>query len=150
MTDVHSPEVRSRNMRAIRSSNTKPELFIRKGLHSAGLRYKLHGAGLPGRPDLVFPKFKTVIFVHGCFWHAHECRLFKLPKTRAEFWLRKLGANQSRDQVATKELLGLGWNVIVVWECAIRDKAREPAGTINQILVLLTGRRQGPWVNFIE
>ena len=120
MTDVHSPEVRSRNMRAIKSANTKPELFVRKALHASGLRYRLGGSGLPGRPDIVLPRYRTVIFVNGCFWHGHDCKYFKVPQSRRDFWLEKIEANQRRDHAALIRLGELGWNVIVIWECVIR------------------------------
>lgn len=120
MTDVFSKEKRSEVMSRIRGKNTAPELKVRSMLHRMGYRFRLHVADLPGKPDIVLPKYKTVIFVHGCFWHQHEgCRLAYLPKTRAEFWSRKLDENTLRDHKATAALKVLGWNVIVLWECEI-------------------------------
>ncbi|WP_212786303.1 very short patch repair endonuclease [Ferrigenium kumadai] len=120
MADVHSPAVRSKNMRAIRSKNTKPELLVRKSLHAAGFRYRLHDKRLPGKPDIVLPKYRTVIFVHGCFWHGHDCKFFKLPQTRTKFWQEKIETNQARDREHIAQLIQLGWSVIVVWECEVK------------------------------
>lgn len=107
-------------MSGIRGKNTKPELVLRKALHAAGFRYRLHAKDLPGKPDLVFPKYKAVIFVHGCFWHGHDCRYFKVPQTRTEFWLQKIGQNKLRDERQLAELVKQGWRILVVWECATR------------------------------
>ena len=120
MADVHSKEIRSKNMAAIKGKNTKPEMLVRKYLHAQGFRYRLHDKKLPGSPDIVLRKYKTVIFVHGCFWHGHDCKYFKLPMTRTEFWQLKIQANRQRDSVAIEQLATDGWNVIVVWECALR------------------------------
>ncbi|MDP3460023.1 MAG: very short patch repair endonuclease [Hyphomonas sp.] len=124
MPDVHDRATRSRNMAAVRGRDTKPELIIRKGLHAAGLRYRLHVKDLPGKPDLVFPKHRAAMFVHGCFWHGHACALFTLPVTRAEFWQEKIAGNISRDESAATRLHELGWRVAVVWECALRGRDR--------------------------
>lgn len=124
MPDVHDRATRSRNMAAVRGKDTKPELIIRKGLHAAGLRYRLHVKNLPGKPDLVFPKYRAAVFVHGCFWHGHSCALFTLPETRAEFWEKKIAGNVSRDESAAIRLHELGWRVAVVWECALRGRDR--------------------------
>ncbi|MEF9385789.1 very short patch repair endonuclease [Ralstonia solanacearum species complex bacterium KE056] len=126
MADVLSPEQRRLNMSRIRSRDTKPEMLVRKGLHALGLRYKLHDRNLPGRPDLVFPKYRTVVFVHGCFWHAHGCALSKLPTSRRDFWAKKLEGNSSRDRKAVETLLTMGWHVLVIWECALRGPHRLP------------------------
>lgn len=126
MTDVHDKQARSRNMTAIKAQNTKPELWLRKRLHAAGFRYRLNAKELPGKPDLVFPKYKAVIFVHGCFWHAHECHLFKLPATKTDFWKTKLYGNKDRDLRQIEQLEGMGWRVLTVWECAIKSKTRIP------------------------
>ncbi len=150
MTDVHSPEIRSKNMRAIRSADTKPELFIRRGLHAAGLRYRLGGAGLPGRPDLVLPKYRTVIFVHGCFWHGHECKYFKVPQTRSDFWLQKIAANKTRDQSSTSKLLELGWNVIIIWECVTRNASKDSSGIVTKVRTLLNQQNPSPILSIIE
>ncbi len=120
MTDVHSKAVRSYNMSMIKSKNTKPELSVRKFLHMEGFRYRLHVKNLPGKPDIVLPKYKTVIFIHGCFWHGHEgCKKFVVPKTKTEWWLEKIGKNRQRDQTHLCKLLDLGWYVLVVWECSL-------------------------------
>lgn len=110
-------------MSRIRGSNTRLEILVRKGLHARGLRYRLGGANLPGRPDIVFPKYQTVVFVHGCFWHGHACPLYRLPKTRPEFWADKIGRNRSRDQRVIEELRSTGWQVLTVWECSLRGRS---------------------------
>ncbi len=118
MADVFDRATRRRNMAAIRGQHTKPELVVRRYLHSRGLRYRLHGRGLPGRPDLVFRRLKTVVFVHGCFWHRHAgCRNAVLPKSNAAFWLAKLTGNQARDRRNALRLRRAGWRVHTVWEC---------------------------------
>ncbi|MBX3602816.1 MAG: DNA mismatch endonuclease Vsr [Rubrivivax sp.] len=124
MCDVLTPEQRRLNMSRVRRSDTKPEMLIRRGLHASGLRYRLHDRRLPGRPDLVFPKYRAVVFVHGCFWHAHGCALSKLPATRREFWQKKLTDNAARDRRAIAALHADGWRVLVVWECALRGPGR--------------------------
>ena len=116
-------EQRSRNMSAIKSKNTKPEIKVRKILHSMGYRFRLHVKDLPGSPDIVLPKYKTVIFVHGCFWHRHEnCKYATTPKTRKEFWVSKFKENVIRDKSHQKKLSAIGWKIIIVWECEIKDK----------------------------
>lgn len=122
--DVHSPEVRSHNMSRIRGRDTKPEMLIRRGLHRRGLRYQLHRRDLPGRPDLVFNSRRCAIFVHGCFWHGHGCRMFRLPGTRTDFWRGKIDANRARDERATDALGAGGWRRLIVWECALRGPAK--------------------------
>ncbi|VIO80134.1 very short patch repair endonuclease [Bradyrhizobium ivorense] len=121
MADVVSAETRSRMMSGIRGKNTKPELLLRKLLHARGFRYRLH-TRLPGKPDLVFPKHRAVIFVHGCFWHRHECQIFKWPSTRSEFWRTKINGNADRDQRNVAVLLKDGWRIGIVWECSLRGK----------------------------
>lgn len=111
-------------MAAIRGSHTKPELLIRKALHAAGLRYRLHVKDLPGKPDLVFPRHRAVVFVHGCFWHQHDCHLFKWPATRQDFWREKIGRNVINDERAVQALLGMGWRVATIWECALKGRTR--------------------------
>lgn len=109
-------------MSGIRGKNTRPEIIVRQALHKAGFRFRLHRKDLPGKPDLVLPKYEAAIFVHGCFWHGHDCRYFKIPKTRTDFWMAKIASNSSRDQRDIEALHKLGWRVMVVWECDIRDK----------------------------
>jgi DNA mismatch endonuclease (patch repair protein) len=124
MTDIVDGKTRSRMMAGIRSRDTRPEVALRQALHSRGLRYRLHGAGLPGRPDLVLPRHRVVIFVHGCFWHRHpECRYATTPATREAFWAAKFEANVARDKRVEAELLAMGWRVGIVWECALRGSA---------------------------
>lgn len=120
MADIVDKETRSRMMSGIRGSNTKLELLVRRALHARGLRYRLGGAGLPGRPDLVLPRHNAAVFVHGCFWHGHDCPLFHLPKTRPEFWRAKIDANRARDERALENLAQMKWRTYVVWECSIR------------------------------
>lgn len=117
-------------MSLIRAKDTKPEMILRRGLHARGLRYRLHVRDLPGHPDMVFPTRRTVVFVHGCFWHGHDCPLFRLPSTNAAFWEAKIERNVERDTEATVELLSLGWRVVMVWECAIRGKHRLATGEL--------------------
>lgn len=128
MADVLTPAQRQLNMSRIKGKDTKPEMLIRRGLHARGLRYRLHDRSLPGRPDLVFPKYHTAVFVHGCFWHAHGCALSKLPSTRQDFWQQKLEGNAARDQEAIATLQADGWRVLVIWECALRGPQRLPEG----------------------
>ena len=121
MTDIKTPEQRSRNMAAIKGKDTKPEMIVRKYLFSRGLRFRVQVRKLPGNPDIVLPKYKTVIFVDGCFWHGHEgCKYFRLPKSNIEFWKEKIERNVARDAHKETELKALGWNVIRVWECEIK------------------------------
>lgn len=120
MPDVHSPPTRSRNMAAIRGRDTKPELLVRKGLHAMGFRFRLHNNKLPGRPDLSLPKYRAVIFINGCFWHGHNCPMFRLPETRAGFWLEKLRANAERDRLNICRLQEMSIRIATVWECALK------------------------------
>ncbi len=122
--DVHSPGQRSHNMSRIRGRDTRPELLIRRGLHARGFRFRLHARDLPGRPDLILPKYRAAIFVNGCFWHGHDCPMFKLPATRPEFWLKKIEANRSRDGATAKALAEAAWRSLTVWECALRGRAK--------------------------
>lgn len=125
MADIVDAATRSRMMSGIKGKDTKPEMAIRKMLHAAGFRYRLHDKRLPGKPDLVLPKYNTAIFVHGCFWHGHEnCPLFRLPGTRQEFWSDKIGGNVKRDQSNSRALLESGWDVVTVWECAMRGRLK--------------------------
>lgn len=123
MSDVHTPEQRSRNMAAIRGGNTKPEMRVRSLLHALGYRFRLHRKDLPGKPDIVLPKYRTVIFVHGCFWHCHDCRYGRVvPATRAEFWSAKRAGNVARDTRRWEELENAGWRVETIWECETRNE----------------------------
>ena len=137
MPDVHDKETRSYNMSRIRSKDTKPEMLVRKFLFKAGLRYKLHDKSLPGKPDLVFPKYKTVLFIHGCFWHGHEgCKYFVVPKTRTDWWLEKIGKNVEKDNRSILELHLLGWSILVVWECELQpDKRKKTLTDLYQKIV---------------
>ena len=123
MSDVHTKEQRSRNMAAIRSKDTKPEMIVRRIAHSLGFRYRLHRKNLPGKPDLVFPRRRKVIFVHGCFWHMHNCRYGRVtPKTNSSFWQNKRTSNVARDKQNRKDLKLKGWQVLTIWECQTRDQ----------------------------
>lgn len=121
MADIVDAVTRSRMMSGIKAKDTKPEMAIRKMLHAAGFRYRLHDKRLPGKPDLVLPKYRTAVFVHGCFWHGHEgCSLFRIPKSKTEFWEEKISQNIKRDSSHISELLANGWRVLVIWECATK------------------------------
>lgn len=126
MADIVSPDTRSRMMSGIRGKNTRPEMQLRTALHKMGFRYRLHVRSLPGSPDMVFPRYEAVVLVHGCFWHRHDCHLFKWPKSRTEFWREKIEGNARRDLRNEAELLGLGWRVLTIWECALKGKTRLP------------------------
>lgn len=136
MADVHNVATRSRNMAAIRGTNTKPELQVRRALHGLGLRFRLHIKELPGKPDLVFPRHKAVIFVHGCFWHGHDCHLFKMPATRQEFWADKIERNVANDTRAAAALQADGWRIGVVWECALKGRTKPDFAETMQTLAL--------------
>ena len=124
MTDVVSPEKRSQIMAGISSTDTGPEIKVRKWLHAHGFRFRLHRRNLPGTPDIVLSKHRTVIFVHGCFWHQHQnCRIAKIPATRTEWWREKFNKNAERDEAARMALESLGWKVLVIWECEVRNGA---------------------------
>lgn len=125
MTDVVDVETRSRMMSSIRSKNTSPELLIRKALHARGFRFRVHVKNLPGTPDIVLPKYKAAVFIHGCFWHGHSCRYFKMPKTRQEFWIGKIDKNQERDERQLNALRALNWRTLVIWECAVRTMQKQ-------------------------
>ena len=128
MNDKFSKEKRSEIMSKIRKTNTKPELITRKFLFSKGLRYRIHNKKLIGNPDIVLPKYKTVIFVNGCFWHAHnDCKLNRAPKSNIDYWIPKILKNVERDKRNKAELENLGWNVITIWECELKKKTREQA-----------------------
>ena len=123
MTDVHNPQTRSFNMGRIKGKDTKPEMVVRKYLHANGFRYRLHTKILPGKPDIVLPKYKTVIFVNGCFWHGHEnCKYFKIPKTRTEWWTNKINGNIANDIKVITTLKASGWKVINIWQCELKKE----------------------------
>ena len=137
MADVHNKKTRSYNMSMIRSKDTKPEIMVRKFLFGNGFRYKLHDKMLPGKPDLVFPKYKTVVFIHGCFWHGHEgCKYFVVPKTHTQWWLEKINRNKQLDTENSRKLKKLGWKILTVFECKLKSRVREK--TLNQLATRLT------------
>ena len=122
MTDIFSREKRSQIMSRVSGKNTRPEVVVRSLLHNMGYRFRLHRKDLPGKPDITLPKYKKVVFVHGCFWHGHtDCPRSKLPISNQFFWRDKLGKNKERDKVSVNNLIELGWDVLVVWECEIKD-----------------------------
>lgn len=122
-------------MAGIKGKNTRPEIAIRKVLHERGYRYRLHAKNLPGKPDLVFAKYRTVVFVHGCFWHKHGCHLFKWPSTRREFWEGKINGNSQRDATQKLQLLEKGWRIVIIWECAVKGKHRLPLSDIVDLTI---------------
>jgi len=130
MADVVSKKKRSEMMSGIRGKDTKPEMIVRRGLHARGYRFRLHRKDLPGKPDIVLPKYRAAIFVNGCFWHGHDCHLFKWPKTREEFWREKIGGNRLRDQATKIALEQAGWRILVIWECALKGIYRKPVDTV--------------------
>ena len=134
MMDIVDQPTRSRMMSGIRSTNTKPEIIVRSLLHRQGFRFKLHVKNLPGKPDIVLPKYHAAIFVNGCFWHGHNCRLFKMPSTRRDFWQSKIENNRKNDDRSIKSLCSLGWRVATVWECAMRGPARQDKTTLTESL----------------
>jgi len=158
MADRVSPQIRSRMMSAVRNRNTAPELQVRSILHRSGFRFRLHARNLPGRPDIVLPIYRTVVFVHGCFWHGHDCPRGKRPLTNIKFWSAKIERNVARHRDVAAELARLGWTVVVVWECRLsvdlrpllnflrRRRARLPASPPDQDIPqkneqVLAGRR---------
>jgi DNA mismatch endonuclease (patch repair protein) len=133
--DIWSPEKRSKVMGLVRSQNTKPEIKLRKALFSIGYRYRIHEKKLPGKPDIVLPKYRTAIFVHGCFWHGHvDCRAAKPPKSNLQYWTPKLARNAERDTAHQENLKASGWQVIVIWECELRKDAPAVLSLINEKL----------------
>lgn len=141
LMDTLSPSQRHNNMAAIRSKDTKPELIVRRFLWGRGFRYRLNSPRLPGHPDLVLRKYRTCIFVNGCFWHGHEgCAAYRIPKTNTEFWTRKIECNRQRDREEQRRLATMGWHVVVVWECELKGELRERtleslAFTLNSIFL---------------
>lgn len=124
MTDIVAPETRSRMMSGIKGKNTCPEMLLRSALHRRGFRFRLHYKDLPGKPDMVFPKYRAIVLVNGCFWHGHNCHLFKWPKTRPDFWATKLRDNVARDKRNLEIYRTRGWKTLIVWECALKGKTR--------------------------
>ena len=136
MADVHTKATRSYNMSRIKGKNTKPEMLVRRFLHTNGYRYRLHDKKLPGKPDIVLPKYRTVIFVHGCFWHGHKnCKYFVVPKTRTEWWLNKINGNIANDVKAVKALKKEGWKIINLWECNL--KPAKIKKTLSKLISIL-------------
>ena len=131
MTDVLTPEQRRFNISRIRGKNTKPEMVLRRALHALGFRFRLHRSDLPGCPDLVFPRLRAVVFVNGCFWHGHDCPMFKLPATRTEFWAQKIAGNRDRDRRALEALAATGWRTMVIWECTLKGAKRLPVEDVT-------------------
>jgi DNA mismatch endonuclease (patch repair protein) len=136
MTDIVDKVTRSRMMSGIRGKDTKLEILIRKGLHARGFRYRLYTTKLPGKPDIMLPKYKALILINGCFWHAHhDCHLFKWPSTRKEFWEAKILSNAKRDTENLKHYQAAGWKVLVIWECALKGKTKLPLESILDLVV---------------
>lgn len=147
MVDVVDPKTRSRMMSGIRGKNTKPEILIRKALHAGGFRFRLHRKNLPGSPDIVLPKYRAVILINGCFWHGHQCRLFKWPKTRPKFWRNKIEGNIRRDQQKLSELKKMGWRVCLLWECGIKGANEEHLnGVVESISRWLNGEESSLFI----
>jgi DNA mismatch endonuclease, patch repair protein len=141
MADVVDRQTRSRMMSGIGPTDTRPEVHLRRALHRRGFRYRLHVAALPGKPDIVFPKWRAIIQVHGCFWHCHECHLFKWPSTRVDFWRTKITRNRKRDAETNRALAGAGWRILTVWECATKGRTRLAEGELTNLAAawLLSG-----------
>ncbi|MGG2141473.1 very short patch repair endonuclease [Symbiopectobacterium sp. RP] len=133
MADIVDRATRSRMMSGIRGGNTRPEMLVRRLLHRQGFRFRIHGSGLIGKPDIVLSRYHAVVFVHGCFWHGHDCPLFKWPRTRPEFWRDKIGLNQKRDNQVRDALMSDGWRVGIVWECALRGAGKDIYGVAQDI-----------------
>jgi DNA mismatch endonuclease (patch repair protein) len=141
MVDIVDAKTRSRMMAGRRGKNTRPEMTIRRGLHRIGFRYRLHDRNLPGHPDLIFPRFRAVILVHGCYWHCHDCHLFKWPSSRKKFWRKKIEGNQARDALTSQKLQEAGWRVLTIWECALKGRTRRPEAEVIDVVArwLTTG-----------
>ena len=144
MPDKFSKETRSRMMSGIKNKNTKPETMIRKELFGNGFRYRLHNGKLPGKPDLVFKKHMAIVFIHGCFWHRHNCRYFVWPKSNTEFWKKKILGNKRNDQKVIKELQSMGYRICIFWECVTRDQELFPKA-VKKLVKWLPGKN-----NFLE
>ena len=142
MADVHNKETRSYNMSQIKGKDTKPEILVRKFLFAKGYRYKLYDKKLNGKPDLVFPKYKKVIFIHGCFWHGHEgCKYFVIPKTRTEWWINKINRTKEKDSLNVDTLENEGWKVKNIWECELNSHSK--GSTLNKILEFIKSENSG-------
>lgn len=140
MADVLTPAQRRLNMSRVRGRDTKPEMLLRRALHARGLRFRLHRRDLPGRPDLVFSRYRACLLVHGCFWHGHNCALFQWPATRQAFWVDKIAGNRRRDRETLKRLLDAEWRILVVWECALRGPGRRDfSAAIDECVSFITG-----------
>lgn len=138
MADFLTPDGRAERMSRIRSQDTRPELMVRRFLHAAGFRYRLHARNLPGRPDIVLPRYRAVVFVHGCFWHAHSCQKGRIPASRPEFWEEKFLANKRRDRRNRVALRKAGWRVFTVWECSLTSKPKA-AKTLTRLAIRVAG-----------
>ena len=141
MTDIVDCGTRSRMMRGIHNRDTRPEILVRRLLHRRGFRYRLCVHELPGKPDIVLPKYRAVVFVHGCFWHGHDCPAFRLPQTRTEFWRAKIERNRDNDRKVTAALLAAGWRVATVWECALRGANRDTEADADRLAAWLHSDR---------
>ena len=147
MADIHSRETRSYNMSRIRSTNTGPEMFVRKMLHVNGFRFRLYDKSLPGRPDIILKKYKTIVFINGCFWHGHDnCKYFKIPDTRRAWWDAKIIRTKERDTNNIQQLTALGWNIIVIFECGLKNGKAKNTITklihrLNALLIKQTGNK---------
>ena len=133
MTDTVNKETRSRMMSSVRAKDTKLELEVRRRLFAMGFRYRLHRKSLPGTPDMVFPKYRAVLFVNGCFWHHHGCHLSTLPNTRRSWWKKKLEGNRKRDSKVVSDLKDIGWRILVIWECGFRKPKTDRVKALNRI-----------------
>jgi len=142
MTDIVDSTTRSRMMAGIRGKNTKPEILVRSLLHRLGFRFRLHVRDLPGKPDIVLPRYHSVVFVHGCFWHGHDCPLFRLPGTQTDFWREKIVKNQINDNKARSTLLENGWRVGIIWECALRGAGRDVDSVARNLEIWLHSEAQ--------
>jgi len=142
MADVVDKATRSRMMSGIRGRNTKPEILVRRLLHRQGFRFRLHVRDMPGKPDIVLPRYRAAIFVNGCFWHGHDCPLYRVPGTRTDFWFDKINRNRANDQKAKDALLATGWRVAVIWECALRGAEKDIEGAAQRLGEWLRGTEQ--------
>lgn len=135
MADVVDPATRSRMMSGIRGKNTRPEMLVRRHLHARGFRYRLHVATLPGKPDIVLPRYRAVILIHGCFWHGHDCHLFKWPSSNESFWRDKITRNMAVDERTNRALREAGWRVLTIWECSLKGKYLKPIEQVMESVV---------------